>query len=91
MSECKIDAEFKCEERYCKLSFAYHTEKQLSLINNAIEKYITPCQLENNIYTSDVTHDRKVIVVEFHDDYDRLGGEIFENMMKDLEIDTCIS
>jgi len=91
MSECKIDAEFKCEERYSKLSFVYNTDKQLTLINEAIEKYIEPSDLDKNIYTSDVTHNRKVIVIEFHDDYDRLGGELFEKMMKDLDIDTCIS
>ena len=91
MSECRIDAEFKCEERYSKLSFVYENENQLELINDAIKQYIDPCDLDKNIYTSDVTHNRKVIVIEFHDDYDRLGGALFEKMMSELNIDTCIS
>ena len=86
---CTIDAEYKGEERYAKLALAYSTEEEHQRIEKAIKNYANSSDLEPQIYNSDVSNGRKVIVIEFHDDYDRQAGTIFENMMKELKIKHC--
>ena len=89
MAPCTIDAEYKGEERYAKLSLAYSTEDEHQRIEEAIKNYANSSDLEPQIYNSDVSNGRKVIVIEFHDDYDRQAGNIFEKMMKELKIKHC--
>ncbi len=89
MAATCIDAEFKGEERYTKISLAYSTPEQYEEINNALEIVNKTHSIKQNIYESDITNGRKVLVIEYHDDYDRQAGEIFENLMKILKIDHC--
>jgi len=89
MSAQCIDAEYKGEERYTKISLAYSTQEQYKKINGALEKVHEDYSLEQNIYESDIANGRKVIVIEYHDDYDRQAGAIFEELMKTLQIDHC--
>lgn len=84
-----IDAEYKGEERYTKISLGYSNEEQYRQINEALEKAHEGHDLEQNIYMTDGSNGRKVIVIEYHDDYDREAGMIFEKLMKILEIDHC--
>ena len=60
-----------------------------SYANGALEKVHKDYSLEQNIYESDIANGRKVIVIEYHDDYDRQAGAIFEELMKTLQIDHC--
>ena len=89
MSVQCIDAEYKGEERYTKISLAYSNEEQLAEINSALETVLKGCTLDHNSYTSDISDGRKIIVTEFHDDYDREGGVILEKLMKILDIKEC--
>lgn len=89
MAACTIDAEYKGEERYAKLSLAYSTEEEHQRIESAINNYANSSELKPQIYNSDISNGRKVIVIEFHDDYDRQAGTIFEKMMKELNIKHC--
>ena len=89
MSVPCIDAEFKGEERYTKISLAYATEEQLAQINAALETVLKDCDLDYNSYTCAISGGRNVIVTEFHDDYDREGGKILERLMKILDIKKC--
>lgn len=89
MSVPCIDAEYKGEERYTKISLAYSNDEQCSEINTALETVLKGCTLDHNCYASDISDGRKVIVVEFHDDYDREGGKILEQLMKMLDIKAC--
>ena len=89
MSVPCIDAEYKGEERYTKISLAYSNEEQLNQINSALETVLKGCELDHNSYTSDVSNGRKIIVTEFHDDYDREGGKILDKLMKLLDIKKC--
>ncbi len=86
---CTIDAEYKGEERYSKLSLAYATEEECQQINDAIKEITPSCSLTPSIYNSDVSGGRKVIVIEYHDDYDREAGDVFEKLMTKLGIDKC--
>ncbi len=84
-----IDAEYRGEERYTKISLAYSNEEQLAEINAALTTALEGCTLDYNSYISDVSNGRKVIVTEFHDDNDREGGIILEKLMKILGIKEC--
>lgn len=89
MHTCSIDAEHKGEERYSKLSLAFETEEERQRIEKAISDNVPQCELTPQIYTSDIANGRKVIVIEFHDDYDRSAGAVFEKIMKQLNITKC--
>lgn len=89
MSDCSIIAEYKGEERYSKLSLAYASEDERQSIEAAIKACSSSCSIEPLIYSSEVTEGRKVIVIEYHDDYDREAGDVFENIMKELNITCC--
>lgn len=90
MSVKPIDAEFKSEERYAKIALAYSTEEQCRQINDALQTIHGEYTLEHNIYETDVSNGRKVIVIEYHDDYDRESGAILEKLIKTLGITDCV-
>lgn len=89
MTENTIIADHKSEERYCKLSLAYSTEEEKHKIEQAIDTCKTACALEPIIYGGDVTGGKKMITIEYHDDCDREGGEVFEQIMCQLGIKEC--
>jgi len=89
MSVPCIDAEYKGEERYTKISLAYANDEQLAQINTALETVLKGCELDHNSYTCAISGGRHVIVTEFHDDYDREGGKILNRLMKLLDIKKC--
>ena len=89
MSVPCIDAEYKGEERYTKISLAYSNDEQCAEINTALDIVLKDCPLDHEVYTSDIPNGRKVIVIEFHDDYDREGGKILEKLMQTLDIKSC--
>jgi hypothetical protein len=84
-----MDAEYHGEERFSKLSIAYTTEQDRVNIEKALEEVTPDSELTPNIYTSDISNGRKVLVIEYHDDYDRDAGKIFEKLMKKLNITIC--
>jgi hypothetical protein len=89
MKQCSIDAVYHGEERYAKLSLAFTTEEERQDIENAITVHTKGYSIQPQVYTSDLSHGRKVIVIEFHDDYDRDAGVIFDNLLKSLGIEKC--
>ena len=86
---CSIDATFHSEERYSKISLAYIDKSDKEAIENAIQTALKHTSIEPNIYDSEVTEGKSVIVVEFHDDYDREGGDVFDEILKILGIKVC--
>lgn len=89
MSVPCIDAEYKSEERYTKISLAYSTEEQYKEINNALSKVHEEHKLDRSVYLTDIANGRRVMVIEYHDDYDREAGEILEKLMELLGIESC--
>lgn len=86
MSTCTIDAEYKGEERYSKLSIAYANEEEKATVNAAVNSILPKHDIKAELHTSDVANGRKVLVIEYHDDYDREAGVIFEEILKLLDI-----
>ncbi len=89
MNKCSIIADHKSEERYTKLSLAYSTPEDKEKIEEAIQKYTSECPLEPVIYAGDVTGGMKMITIEYHDDCDRGGGKVYENILCSLGIKEC--
>lgn len=86
MSTCTIDAEYKGEERYSKLSICYLTQDDKNKVEAAVQSATAKSDLTPQMYTSDVSNGKKVLVIEYHDDYDREAGAVFEDMLKTLDI-----
>ncbi|PHR58890.1 MAG: hypothetical protein COA44_01735 [Arcobacter sp.] len=89
MNKCGIDAEYRGEERYSKLSLAYANAEEEKKINDAFDEVTSKYTIQPQTYISDITDGRKVLVIEYHDDYDRDAGTIFEEIMKKLDIKEC--
>ncbi len=91
MSGQCIDADFKSEERYAKISISYSNAEELQKIEAAFEEARKESSLEENTYTTDISGGRKAFVIEYHDDYDREGGKVFNKLMDILDIKECLS
>ena len=84
-----IDAEFRSEERFSRLSLAFHNGEEKDMIVSKVESIIKKYPLQADIHFSDIAKDRSVMVIEYHDDINREAGEIFEEIMKTLDIKNC--
>lgn len=84
-----IDAQFRSEERYTKLSIAYEGEEERSLVSSTVENIILKHKIQPQTYTSGISDNKEVLVIEYHDDSDREAGAIFEEMIKTLNIKEC--
>jgi len=84
-----IDAQFRSEEKYAKLSLSYEGEEEKEKVHSCVEKIIASSALKPETYTSTVSNNKEVLVVEYHDDVDREAGDHFEEIIKVLEITDC--
>jgi len=85
-----IDAEFRSEERFSKLSLAYEGATEKEKVNAIVEKIIKKhSPMVPETYTCTISNNREVLVIEYHDDNSRESGDIFEEMMKALNITHC--
>ncbi len=89
MPMCSIFADHKSEERYSKLSLAYTTDEEQKMIEEAIDMCTPLCSITPNIYGGSVTGGKRMITIEYHDDCDREGGNVFEAIIKKLGIEQC--
>jgi len=85
-----IDAEFRSEERFSRLSLAYQGDCEKEQVNKCVAKAIKKHKIQPETYTTSISGGREVLVIEYHDDSNREAGAIFEDIMKSLEIIECI-
>jgi len=85
-----IDAEFRSEERFVRLSIAYLGDEEKKLVIDTAEKIIAEYDMKADTHTSSILNNREVFVVEYHDDYSREAGSVFNKIMKALDIKECI-
>ena len=62
MAAC-IDADFKGEERYTKITLAYDTEEQYKEINAALAQIHEEHKLDRSVYLTENSGGRKLIVI----------------------------
>jgi hypothetical protein len=84
-----IDAQFRSEERYSKLSIAYEGKQEGELVCSTIENIISKYQIQPETYTCNISDSKDVLVIEYHDDISREAGPIFEEILKKLDIKQC--
>lgn len=89
MKQCSIDAEYHGEERYSKLALAYKDESEREQIEGALSDAQSLSSLTPNIYTTNISGGRSVLVIEYHDDYDREAGKVFDKILGTLGIEVC--
>ena len=84
-----IDAEFRSEEKFSKLSLAYDGEVEKEKVHSCVEKIIAKHAIQPETYTCALSSGREVLVIEYQDDCSRESGDIFEEMIKALDIKKC--
>lgn len=84
-----IDAEFRSEERFSRLALAYKGEEEKTKVNLCVEKIVAKHSLVPEIHFTSISGGREVLVIEYHDDMSRESGDIFEEMIKELDIKEC--
>ena len=85
-----IDAEYRSEERFAKLSLAYTTDEEKSKVHNCVDSLTSKSNPAPETYTCSIAGGkREVLVIEYQDDCDRQAGPIFEEIMKQLDIKSC--
>ena len=84
-----IDTEFRSEERFARLSIAYETPEEKECVNGHVESILSKYDRKpEEVYTTKVSNGKEVLVIEYHD-CDREAGDIFEDIMKSLNITCC--
>ena len=84
-----IDAEIRSEERFSRLALAYESEAEKECVNKCVLRVTKKHSLEAESYTTKVSSGKEVLVIEYHDDTCRESGDIFEEIIKSLDIKIC--
>lgn len=84
-----MDAQVKSEEKYSKLSIAYEGKDEAELVCSTVDKIISKYNIQPETYTCNISDKKDVMVIEYHDDIDREVGDIFEEIIKTLNIPIC--
>ena len=84
-----IDAQFRSEERYSKLSISYEGKEEGTLVCSTVDNIIEKYNIKPQTYTCNISEAKDVLVIEYHDDMDREAGDIFEEIIKTLNITEC--
>ena len=84
-----IDAEFRSEEKFSKLSIAYEGKEEGHLVCSIIDNITSKYTIQPETYTCNISNGREVVVIEYQDDNSRESGAIFEEIMKALNITEC--
>lgn len=85
-----IDAEVKSEEMYVRLSVAYEGSEEKEKVHSCVESVVSKYKLVADQHTSQILHNREVLVTDYHDEDPREVSRIFEEIMKALDIEKCI-
>jgi hypothetical protein len=84
-----IDAEFRSEERFSRLALAYGCGDEKEQVASCVDKIIAKYKMQPETHTTSISNGREVLVIEYHDDNSREAGQIFEEMIKALDIKQC--
>lgn len=88
MNKQSIQAIHHSEERYSSLTLIAYTTEQRNQITNILNKEVPQNQEDIVISESEVDSILET-TVEYHDDYDKKSGAIFDKILKSLNIDEC--
>jgi len=84
-----IDAEFRSEERFSRLSLAYENDEEKTKVCDCVDSIVAKHSMKPETYTTKVSNGKEVFVIEYHDGT-RESGDIFEEIIKTLNIKTFV-
>lgn len=84
-----MDAKVRSEEKFAKLSIAYEGKEEGEFVCSTIDKITSKYELKPETYTCNISDKKDVVVIEYQDDMDRVAGEVFEEIIKALNITIC--
>ncbi|MDD5400018.1 MAG: hypothetical protein PHQ93_02385 [Sulfurimonas sp.] len=84
-----MDAKVRSEEKFVKLSIAYEGKEEGELVCSTIDKIVSKYDIKPEMYTCNLSNKKDVVVIEYHDDVEREAGDIFEEIIKTLNITIC--
>lgn len=84
-----IDAEFRSEERFSRLSLAYDNKEEKKRVDDCVDAIVAKYPKQPEIHITAISNNREVLVIEYHDDTNRESGIIFEEILKELNISKC--
>jgi len=85
-----IDAEFRSEEKFTRLAVAYEGTEEKQKVHDCMNKIIAKYDMNGDTHTSEILNNREVLVVEYQDENPREVSQVFEEIMKALDIKKCI-
>ncbi len=85
-----LDAEFRSEERFTRLSIAYDNQNEKKSVISEVERIIARYSIQPETYTTAVSNGKEVLVIEYNDEISRESGTIFEEIIKALNITKLI-
>ena len=81
-----IDAEFRREEKYQRLSIAYTELEEEVLVGSTVDIILEKCEMEAETYITSIKNGKEVLVIEYHDCATRNCSLIFDEIIKTLNI-----
>jgi len=81
-----MDAKVRSEEKFVKLSIAYEGKEEGKAVCSTVDKIISKYDIQPEMYTCNLSNKKDVVVIEYHDDVERVAGDIFEEIVKALNI-----
>lgn len=82
-----MDAQVRSEEKFSKLSIAYKGKQEEDLVNSVVDSIVSKYKIKPEMYVTSISNGRNVLVIEYEDDEDRVAGDIFEKIIKTLDIE----
>ena len=79
-----MDAKVRSEEKFVKLSIAYEGMQESELVCSTVDNIISKYDIKPEMYTCNLTDKKDVLVIEYHDDVERVAGD-FVNFVLDLQ------
>jgi hypothetical protein len=83
-----IKAIHHSEERYSSLTLIAYSKEQREQIRKVVAEKLAGVKEEIDVSESEVD-DILETTIEFHDDYDKKSGVIYDKILKALNIDEC--
>ncbi len=86
-----INAEVRSEEMFVRLSIAFNTDEEKKCVVNTVDAILKKHKLDKDAdihFTS--SSDKTIMVIEFHEDRNREPGEVFEEIIKTLNVECII-
>lgn len=81
-----MDAKVRSEEKFVKLSIAYEGKKEGEYVCSTVDRIVAKYKIKPEMYICNISDSKDVVVIEYYDDVERVAGDIFEEIVKTLNI-----